>query len=135
MDYEVDASGTVTFIGQYADTYQAFKVTYTTSINEDKKLNDGGDVKFKNTVTLTNDAKDLQASAEVTAKYGKLLDKKFDGISADGSQVLKWHIDYNAGEKTLPAGTKIIDTLVGNQVFYGIPVLTDTAGNAISTRL
>ena len=135
VDYEVDASGTVTFIGQYADTYQAFKVTYTTSINEDKKLNDGGDVKFKNTVTLTNYAKDLQASAEVTAKYGKLLDNKFDGISADGSQVLKWHIDYNAGEKTLPAGTKIIDTLVGNQVFYGIPVLTDTAGNAISTSL
>ena len=52
VDYTVDASGTVKFIGKYADTYQAFRVSYTTNINENKKPNDGGQVIFDNKIIV-----------------------------------------------------------------------------------
>ncbi|MBS7576356.1 MULTISPECIES: Cna B-type domain-containing protein [unclassified Enterococcus] len=134
-DYQVDSNGTVTFIGAYADTYQAFKVSYVTKIAENIKPDDGGLIDFKNTATLTNDGKELTASAEVSAKYGKLLAKSFDGADGSGSQVFNWHIDYNAGEKALAAGTTITDTLEGNQIFYGTPKLTDTSGKVIDASL
>ena len=134
-DYTVDSNGKVTFIGTYADTYQAFKLSYTTTIADDKKLPDGGTVDFKNTATLHNGGKDLDATAEVTANYGKLLNKAFDGVDGGGSQILNWHIDYNAGEKNLPAGTTFVDTLNGEQVFTGTPVFTDVDGNPIDSSL
>lgn len=40
-----------------------------TNISDDKKLPDGT-VDFKNTATLHNGDKDLDASAQVTANYG-----------------------------------------------------------------
>lgn len=134
-DYDVDANGNVTFKGEYADTYKAFKLSYTTTISDDKKLPDGGKVDFKNTATLNNDDKNIPAQAQVTANYGKLLDKKFDSIDGNGSQILNWYIDYNAGEKKLPAGTTIVDTLDGDQVFTGTPVFTDTSGKPIDSSL
>nr|CZS71237.1 aggregation promoting factor [Lactococcus lactis] len=134
-DYIVDASGTVTLIGKYAETYQAFQLSYTTTIEDDQKLADGGSVIFKNTATLTNAGKDLPASAEVTATYGKLLAKYYDKEDKDGQQVFNWHIDYNAGEKTLPVGTYFVDTLDGDQVFYKTPVVTNTAGKALDPSL
>ena len=135
VDYTVDSDGKVTFTGQYADTYKAFQISYTTNISDDKKLPDGGTVDFKNTATLHNGDKDLDASAQVTANYGKLLNKGFDGVDGGGSQILNWHIDYNAGEKKLPAGTTFVDTLEGKQVFTGTPFLTDVDGNPIDPSL
>ncbi|MGX7048795.1 aggregation-promoting protein [Lactococcus piscium] len=134
-DYTVDANGTISFIGNYADTYKAFKVAYTTTISQDKKPDDGGNINFKNTATLVNGDKVATASAQVTAIYGKLLAKTFDGNDTNGSQVYFWHIDYNAGEKTLPAGTTIVDTLDGDQIFSGSPVLTDTSGKVLDKSL
>ncbi len=135
VDYTVDASGTVKFIGKYADTYQAFRVSYTTNINENKKPNDGGQVIFDNKATLTNGDKVTRAGAEVTANYGSLLSKTYDGIDQAGSQVFNWHIDYNAGEKLLPAGASIVDSLDGDQVFYKEPVLTGNDNQPIDTSL
>ncbi|MCJ1995638.1 Cna B-type domain-containing protein [Lactococcus piscium] len=134
-DYTVDASGTISFIGNYADTYKAFKVTYKTTISQDKKPDDGGNIVFINTATLTNGDKIATASKPLTAIYGKLLAKTFDGKDTNGSQVFNWHIDYNAGEKTLPAGTTIVDTLDGDQIFVGSPVLTDTSGKVLDKSL
>lgn len=84
---------------------------------------------------MHNGGKDLDATAEVTANYGKLLNKAFDGVDGGGSQILNWHIDYNAGEKNLPAGTTFVDTLNGEQVFTGTPVFTDVDGNPIDSSL
>lgn len=134
-DYTVDGNGTVTFIGKYAKTSQAFQVSYTTNIADSKKLADGGAVDFNNTATLHNGGKDLDASAKVTAQYGKLLNKGFDGVDDGGSQILNWHIDYNAGEKNLPSNTTFVDTLSDGQVFTGTPVFTDTSGQPIDASL
>ncbi|WP_257874717.1 collagen binding domain-containing protein, partial [Oenococcus oeni] len=123
-DYTVDSNGTVTLIGDYADTYQAFKVEYTTNIDADAIPDDGGSVTFNNTATLDNDGKTSPASATATASYGKLLTKSFLGADSNGSQKYKWQVDYNFGEKNLPAGTSITDTLDGSQAFSGDPVLT-----------
>ncbi|KGH71523.1 membrane protein, partial [Oenococcus oeni IOEB_0608] len=130
-DYTVDSDGTVTLIGKYADTYQAFKVEYTTNIDADAIPDDGGNVTFTNTATLDNDGKTSPASATVTASYGKLLNKSFLGADSSGSQKYKWELDYNFGEKSLPAGTSITDTLDGSQVFSGDPVLTYEDGSTV----
>ncbi|MHA5109748.1 SpaA isopeptide-forming pilin-related protein [Oenococcus oeni] len=130
-DYTVDSNGTVTLIGDYADTYQAFKVEYTTNIDADAIPDDGGNVTFNNTATLDNDGKTSPASATVTASYGKLLTKSFLGADSNGSQKYKWQVDYNFGEKNLPAGTSITDTLDGSQAFSGDPVLTYEDGSTV----
>ncbi|SYV98940.1 putative cell surface protein [Oenococcus oeni] len=130
-DYTVDSNGTVTLIGKYADTYQAFKVEYTTNIDADTIPDDGGNVTFNNTATLDNDGKTSPASATVTASYGKLLTKSFVGADSNGSQKYKWQVDYNFGEKNLPAGTSITDTLDGSQVFSGDPVLAYEDGSTV----
>ncbi|SYW09676.1 SpaA isopeptide-forming pilin-related protein [Oenococcus oeni] len=130
-DYTVDSNGTVTLIGKYADTYQAFKVEYTTNIDADAIPDDGGNVTFNNTATLDNDGKTSPASATVTASYGKLLTKSFLGADNSGSQKYKWQLDYNFGEKNLPAGTSITDTLDGSQIFSGDPVLTYEDGSTV----
>ncbi len=130
-DYTVDSNGTVTLIGDYADTYQAFKVEYTTNIDADAIPDDGGSVTFNNTATLDNDGKTSPASATATASYGKLLTKSFLGADSNGSQKYKWQLDYNFGEKNLPAGTSITDTLDGSQVFSDDPVLTYEDGSTV----
>ncbi len=130
-NYTVDSNGTVTLIGKYADTYQAFKVEYTTNIDADAIPDDGGNVTFNNTATLDNDGKTSPASATVTASYGKLLTKSFLGADNSGSQKYKWQLDYNFGEKNLPAGTSITDTLDGSQIFSGDPVLTYEDGSTV----
>ncbi|MGV7936961.1 hypothetical protein PJO49_29315, partial [Mycobacterium kansasii] len=75
----VDATGKVTFIGAYQKTNQAFKIEYTSDIDTSKLPDDGGTLTFKNTATLNNNGKDSNAEATVTANYGKLLSKSFDG--------------------------------------------------------
>ncbi|WP_338216659.1 SpaA isopeptide-forming pilin-related protein [Lacticaseibacillus salsurivasis] len=115
-DYTVE-NGKVTLIGAYADTYQAFKIEYTSDIDSSNLPDDGGKVTFTNKATLTNNGKDYPASATVNANYGKLLSKSYDGPDSNGSQKYNWHIDYNYGEKALPANTKLVDKLSEGQIF------------------
>ncbi|WP_125708780.1 SpaA isopeptide-forming pilin-related protein [Lacticaseibacillus porcinae] len=134
-DYKVE-DGKITFIGAYADTYQAFKVEYTSDIDSSKLPDNGGKLTFTNNATLTNGDKNYPASATVNANYGKLLTKNFDGQDNNGSQKYNWHIDYNYGEKALPANTKLVDTLSEGQTFPvddKQPSLTDEAGVPIGT--
>ncbi|WP_164510151.1 SpaA isopeptide-forming pilin-related protein [Lacticaseibacillus yichunensis] len=132
-DYKVE-NGKITFIGAYADTYQAFKVEYTSDIDSSKLPDNGGKLTFTNNATLTNGDKNYPASATVNANYGKLLNKSFDGQDNNGSQKYNWHIDYNYGEKTLPANTKLVDTLSPGQTFpeNNKISLVDEAGGPIS---
>ncbi|HIW88771.1 MAG TPA: Cna B-type domain-containing protein [Candidatus Ligilactobacillus excrementipullorum] len=125
-DYSVDSNGTVKLIGAYAETQQAFRIKYATEIESAAIPNDGGNVKFENNATLTNDGHDYSAQATVTASYGKLLEKSYKG--AEGSQKLNWEINYNAGDKKLPAGTKLTDKLSDNQKYIGTPKLVYTDG-------
>ncbi|MGV7524128.1 hypothetical protein PJM24_28900, partial [Mycobacterium kansasii] len=90
-------------------------------IDTSKLPDDGGTLTFKNTATLNNNGKDSNAEATVTANYGKLLSKSFDGQDNNGSQKYNWHINYNYGEKNLPAGTALTDTLSAGQIFPGDP--------------
>ena len=125
-DYTVSDNGTVTLIGNYSKTQQAFRIKYATDIEADAIPNEGGDVTFVNNATLINNGKDYPAQATVTASYGKLLDKKYDGAS--WSQKLNWTINYNAGDKKLPAGTVLTDNLSGAQEYTGTPKLVYTDG-------
>ncbi len=127
-DYTVSDNGTVTLIGNYSKTQQAFRIKYATDIEADAIPNEGGDVKFENYATLVNNGKDYPAQATVTASYGKLLDKKYEGASASGSQKLDWTINYNEGDKKLPAGTVLTDNLSGAQEYTGTPKLVYTDG-------
>ena len=133
-DYKVE-NGKITFVGAYADTYQAFKIAYTSDIDSSKLPDNGGILTFTNNATLTNGDKDSPASATVKANYGKLLNKSFDGQDKNGSQKYNWHIYYNYGEKTLSANTKLVDTLSTGQTFPEDNKLSlvDEAGTPIST--
>ncbi|QFQ75867.1 SpaA isopeptide-forming pilin-related protein [Liquorilactobacillus mali] len=134
-DYTVDkTNGKITFIGNYADTYQAFKIEYKTDIDSSSSVipNNGGKVPFTNTATLTNNGKDSPASATVNANYGKLLEKSYDGQDKNGSQKYNWHINYNYGEKNLTSDqATLVDTLSDGQVFSGTPTLTYEDGTAV----
>lgn len=131
QDYTVDKNGTITLIGQYADTRQAFKVEYTTTIDAAAVPEDGGSVEFNNTAILRNNEQDAAADASVTVNYGNFLDKKFDGQDNDGGQKYNWHIDYNFNEKQLPENTQLTDQLSDNQTFSGDPTLTYEDGTTV----
>lgn len=141
-DYTVDAQGTVTFIGAYANTRDAFKLEYTSAIDGTTVPKNAGTETFKNTATLSNGDKTIPASATVDANYGKLLDKGYDGEDPNGGQVYNWHIDYNAQDYTQPAGSFITDVIDLGE-YTGQPTLVyqdgpkqgqplDTADYAIS---
>ncbi|MCP9358651.1 hypothetical protein KBX49_11970, partial [Liquorilactobacillus satsumensis] len=134
-DYTVDKNGKVTFIGKYAKTHQAFKIEYTSEIDASKLPDDGGSVNFTNIATLTNNGKDSTGKASVTANYGKLLNKTYDGQDNNGSQKYNWHIEYNYGEKKLPANTSLTDTLSAGQAFSGDPTLKYEDGTQVDASL
>ncbi|QAS69346.1 hypothetical protein DLJ48_01810 [Oenococcus sicerae] len=134
-DYTVDGSGKITFIGKYAKTYSAFKIEYTSDIDSSKLPDDGGQVSFKNTATLSNNGTNYPASATVDANYGKLIAKSYDGQDNNGSQKYNWHIDYNYGEKSLAANTSIVDTLSTGQAFSGTPTLVYEDGTTVDASL
>lgn len=131
QDYTVDKNGTITLIGQYADTRQAFKVEYTTTIDAAAVPEDGGSVEFNNTAILRNNEQDADANASVTVNYRNFLDKKFDGQDNNGGQKYNWHIDYNFNEKQLPENTQLTDQLSDNQTFSGVPKLTYEDGTTV----
>ncbi|MDN2451437.1 SpaA isopeptide-forming pilin-related protein, partial [Leuconostoc sp. UCMA20149] len=134
-DYTVDLSGKVTFIGDYAKTNSAFRIEYTSDIDASTLPEDGGSVTFKNRATLNNGDKTATADASVTANYGKLLEKVYDGQDNNGSQKYNWHINYNFGEEKLSADkATLVDNLSDGQVFPADsrPVLTYEDGSVVS---
>lgn len=107
--YSVDADGAVHFLTDISD---AIRVVYQTAITGG--TDDGGDLNFINNATLTADGIDsLQASATVTARYGKLLDKvntKYD----PATQTFTWQIRYNYGQQAIDAAdATLTDALSG----------------------
>ncbi|MCH4160220.1 MAG: Ig-like domain-containing protein, partial [Bifidobacterium sp.] len=131
-DYTVDSQGTVTFVGDYAKTRNAFKIQYDSDIDS-STVPDGTSLAFKNVATLDNDGKEFPADATVYASYASLVTKSYDGPDSKGGQIYNWHIDYNKGEGNLPANTTLVDTLSDGQVFSGTPKLTYTDGSAVDT--
>ena len=112
----------ITFKGQ---TNKSYKIVYDTVIEESKIPETGGNVSFKNNATLTNNGKDYPASASATLKFGMLIQKK--GPSKDdrfAEQVYRWRVEYNHGNKDLPKGSYIVDTLSGDNQQY----VTETPG-------
>ena len=102
-------TGRIEFPGELK---RAIRVVYTTDI--DPNLTTDGNVNFTNTATLTSDGQDdLTASATVTGRYGKLLDKKNTGYDPV-TQEFTWEIHYNYGEQLIAKDdATLTDTLNG----------------------
>ncbi|MBC1725131.1 collagen binding domain-containing protein [Listeria seeligeri] len=95
--YTVDAAGNVTFTTPISDAY---RLKYTTKINEDAKPEAGGSKTFENTATLNADGTQLPAKASVAGAYGKLLTKQSSNYDP-ATQTSDWTVKYNYGEKTI----------------------------------
>lgn len=121
-EYTVDANGNVTIKG---DTSNAYRVEYVTSIDEDAIPDQGGEVSFPNTATLTdkNNPDGLDAQASVTNTFGKMIEKNQVGYDPN-NQVFSWDIKYNYGEKHIKAGDAIItDDMSSNMTLVDDPVI------------
>ncbi|MGO2267598.1 MAG: SpaA isopeptide-forming pilin-related protein [Vagococcus salmoninarum] len=135
-DYTVDSNGNVTFIGEIKDAY---RIEYTTNINPDSKPGpEGGEVAYKNTVTIKSDelTEEIPASSTITSKYNKSLDKVNAGYDPK-TQTMKWTIKYNYTENDILEGNATIEdtftskmilldeTMVLNRVSFdeqGLPI-------------
>ncbi len=95
--YIVDASGNVTFTTPISDAY---RLEYTTKIDEDAKPENGGNKTFENTAVLNADGTELPAKASVASSYGVLLTKQASNYNSD-TQTSEWTVKYNYGEKTI----------------------------------
>ncbi|MCO7125481.1 SpaA isopeptide-forming pilin-related protein [Sporolactobacillus shoreicorticis] len=96
--YSIDTNGNVTFDGTIDSAY---RLVYTTSIDNSAKPDDGGEVKFINKATFGgNEFDPIPAEATVTANYGKTVEKSNTGYDGD-SQTFSWKINYNFGEKEI----------------------------------
>ncbi|SFG85159.1 SpaA isopeptide-forming pilin-related protein [Sporolactobacillus nakayamae] len=96
--YNVDSNGNVTFKEMI---HSAYRLVYTTSIDNSAKPDDGGAVKFINHATFGgNEFDPIPAEASVTANYGKTIEKSNIGYDGD-SQTFSWKINYNFGEKEI----------------------------------
>lgn len=108
--YTVDSSGKVSF---NQPIQEAYRLEYTTTINENMKPNTGGVVNFTNKATLqSKNVADATTQATVSANYGKEL-AKTRGDYDSAKQTITWKIAYNYGEKTIVNGT-ITDTFQNN---------------------
>lgn len=113
IDYKLDGNGTITFIGDYAETNKAFHVVYETKIEEDQKPEKGGNISFENEATLDDGKSTTSAKASVIAQYKGPISKS--GPSSTGKdQVYKWSVQYNYNEKKHAAGASITDTMSEN---------------------
>ncbi len=95
--YTVDAAGNVTFTTPISDAY---RLEYTTKIDEDAKPENGGNKTFENTAILDADGTELPAKASVASSYGVLLTKQASNYNPD-TQTSEWTVKYNYGEKTI----------------------------------
>ena len=112
LHYIIDGS-VVKFIGDYANTNQSFQLVYQTEVDDDKIPFDGGRLDFHNTATLNDGTKDYSASATVSTNYGKLIEKSNPKVDTTNyGQLYNWTIKYNYGNKNLPAGSYVYDTIL-----------------------
>ncbi|MBM5608007.1 hypothetical protein D8X97_07000 [Listeria ivanovii] len=95
--YTVDAAGNVTFTTPISDAY---RLKYTTKIDEDAKPEAGGSKTFENTAVLVADGTELPAKASVAGSYGTLLTKQASNYDPD-TQTSEWTVKYNYGEKSI----------------------------------
>lgn len=95
--YTVDSAGNVTFTTPIQDAY---RLEYTTKIDEDAKPENGGNKTFENTATLDADGTELPAKASVASAYGKLLNKQSSNYNPE-TQTSEWTVKYNYGEKNI----------------------------------
>ena len=80
---------------------QPYEIRYLTTINDNIKPDDGGDISFRNQVQMTSTENGaMPAEATLIASYGKLLSKNSPAYS-NLDQTFTWTVDYNYGEKTL----------------------------------
>ena len=120
VDYLYDSqTQTVKFVNQYAQTQESFQVVYDTTVKDSGIPYEGGEVKFKNKATLNDGVKDYSAEAMVTTSYGKLLEKSAPKVDNNGSgQIYSWQIKLNGGNKVLPPGYFIKDTLKNESLVF-----------------
>lgn len=108
--YNVDTMGNITF---NEPTQAAYRLVYTTIINEDAKPGSGGVVDFTNKAVLsTKNTADASTEATVSAKYGKELEKSRGNYDTT-TQRIDWKIAYNYGEKIISNGS-LTDTFQNN---------------------
>ncbi|EUJ41110.1 celll wall surface anchor family protein [Listeria weihenstephanensis FSL R9-0317] len=110
--YTVDENGNVTFTNPINSAY---RLVYNTSINNDKKPLDGGEIKFINNAKLfsDDDTKGISTSATVNATYGKILAKAATGYDS-AKQTYDWTVKYNYGEKHIDQVNAIIKDTFGS---------------------
>lgn len=108
--YTVDAAGNVTFTTPISDAY---RLKYTTKIDEDAKPEAGGSKTFENTAVLNADGTELPAKASVAASYGTLLNKKSTNYDP-ATQTSEWTVKYNYGEKSIAAEDATLHDEFGN---------------------
>ncbi|KAF1298342.1 cell wall protein [Enterococcus sp. JM4C] len=121
-DYTVDEAGNLTIKGE---TTEAYRVVYLTQIQDEAIPEEGGQVTFVNTATLTDDKHPdgLDARATVTNTFGKMIEKKRTGYDA-AKQEFSWEIAYNYGEKKIAAAEAIIrDEMSENLILTGEPLI------------
>lgn len=108
QDYTIDDAGNITFVGEVD---QAYRVIYTTAINDDAKPDAGGTTNsIVNNVTW---ADDLTAEASIQLNYGKTLEKVAPKYHTQ-TQSYDWTIHYNYGQKIIDTQTPLIDTYSTN---------------------
>lgn len=96
-DYEVNlVKGVVSFPGK---TKKAYRIVYKTKIDEEQKNKES--VPFTNKVVQTStNGKKLSSTATVTAKYGKMLEKKLENHNGNKRE-FDWRVKYNYSEKAV----------------------------------
>lgn len=105
-EYTVDANGGVHFKNTIDEAY---RLEYTTTIDEDTKPTAGGLASFTNHATLSSkDLPDASTEASVSTTYGKEISKSKGNYNAN-EQTIDWNLEYNYGEKVIKNGT-ITDT-------------------------
>ncbi|WP_280738158.1 MULTISPECIES: SpaA isopeptide-forming pilin-related protein [unclassified Enterococcus] len=118
--YTVDANGNITFNQPISGAY---RIVYTTPINDSAKPTDGGTVTATNEVTLCSDGlADASADTTITFDYGKTLTKTKDKYDPT-TQTYTWTIHYNYGQKDIPIYVPITDIFSNMDLVDGSIVL------------
>ncbi len=111
-EYTVDSTGNITFTNSISSAY---RVEYTTSIDDDVKPGDeGGTVNFKNTADFGgDDTATIPAEASVVADYKPALVKGQPNYNAT-DQTFDWTINYNFNEKNIKQTQASITDSIGS---------------------